>query len=160
MPMSDPYQTPDFTVLVTVLFTGLAALTGLAGYLVSRLTRQHLATRTPPTVWRDLSLTAVAGSLALYLWGCLHLVLLERQEIGNECAKRAEGVRVAAFHGDFVPLRLVCRTDADRSYTVVVPGYLNPSLAVLLLLALACAVTAAVLHRKQRTAKTEERPTL
>ncbi|MFD4597379.1 hypothetical protein ACFWPQ_05005 [Streptomyces sp. NPDC058464] len=160
MPMSDPYQAPDFTVLVTVLFTGLAALLGLAGYLASRLTRQNLGSRTPPTVWREMSLTAVTGSLALYLWGCLHLVFLERQEIGNECAKKAEGVRVAAFHGDFVPLRLVCRTDADRSYTVVVPGYLNPSLAVLLLLALACAITAAVLHRRQRTAKTEERPTL
>lgn len=152
MPLSDPYQPHDFTTLFTIVITGLAELIGLATYLGSRLTRQKLRARTPSAAWRDLSLLTVAASLAVYLWGCLHVLFLERQDIGTACAKKAEGIRVAAFHGDFLPLRLVCRTDAGHSYTVIIPGYLNPAGAVLLLSALACGITSLLCLLRQRTA--------
>lgn len=65
--------------------------------------------------------------------------------------------------GDFIPLRLVCEASDGRDYTVVIPDFINPTLAVLLLLALLGAVTATLLHRAQRTSArhvhTEERPT-
>ncbi|MFJ4782814.1 hypothetical protein [Streptomyces sp. NPDC088794] len=157
MPVSDPYQVHNYTVLSTIMIAGVAALLGLAVYLGSRLTGQNLRAYSPPTVWRDLSLLTATTSLALYLWGCLHIVFLERQEVGNECAKKAGGIRVAAFHGDFVPLQLVCRTDADRSFTVVIPDYINPSIAVLLLSALACGITSILLHRKRHSATCEQR---
>lgn len=153
----DPYRTHDFTALVSILLLGLSALLGLFVYLCSRLTGRRLRAYTPPAVWRDVSLVSVTASLALYVWGCLQLVFVERQEVGNACAEGAGGVRVAAFHGDFVPLRLVCRTDDGRSFTALVPDYINPSIAVLLLLALACAVASVLLHRKQLTASRKER---
>ncbi|WP_240499218.1 hypothetical protein [Streptomyces prasinus] len=149
---SDPYQTHGFTALFTVLLAGLPALIGLVAYLASRLMPERLCSRglrTPAAVCRDLALLCSAAALALYMWGCLHLLLLDRQGVGNACAKQSGGVRVAAFHGDFVPLRMVCRTDAGSVFTVVVPDYVNPSVAVLLLLVVTCATAGLLLHRAQ-----------
>ncbi|CAL9529235.1 hypothetical protein SUDANB176_04016 [Streptomyces sp. enrichment culture] len=160
MPASDPYQVHDYTVLFTILLAGPPALIGLAAYLASRLAPRQLRSRglrTPAAVCRDAAALCSAAALALYLWGCLHLVALERQEVGNACAKEADGVRVAAFHGDFVPLRLVCRTDAGNRFTVVVPDYINPSVAVLLLLAVACAATGLLLRREQHARRTAQK---
>ncbi|MGW0499508.1 hypothetical protein ACWD0Z_29995 [Streptomyces sp. NPDC003007] len=145
----DPYRTHDFTALLSILIVGSAALLGVFVYLCSRLTGQRLRAYTLPAVWCDVSLLSATGSLALYMWGCLELVFVERQEVGNACAEEAGGNRVAAFHGDLIPLRLVCRTDDGQSFTVLVPDYINPSIAALLLIALACAAASVLLHRRQ-----------
>ncbi|MCD7445280.1 hypothetical protein K4B79_44760 [Streptomyces lincolnensis] len=156
MPAPDPYQVHDYAVLSTILIAGAPALLGLLAYLGACLAPRRLRAHRPATALRDTGLLCAAAALAVYLWGCLHVVFLERQEIGNRCAQVAGGVRVAGFHGDFVPLRLVCRTDDGRDLTVVIPAYVNPSTAVLLLLALACAGAAALLARRARTASRKE----
>lgn len=136
------------------MIAGAAVLLGLTVYLFSRLARRGRTARTPPAAWRDLSLLALGASLALYLWGCLHLVLLDRQERGEECAT-VDGVLerpgADATTGEFIPLRLVCRMPDGSSHTAVVPDYINPTIAVLLLLALACGVISVLLHRKRHT---------
>ncbi|MFI9171422.1 hypothetical protein [Streptomyces lincolnensis] len=157
MPAPDPYQVHDYAVLSTILIAGAPALLAAVAYLGASLAPRRLRAHRPATALRDAGLLCSAAALALYLWGCLHVVFLERQEIGNRCAQVSGGVRVAGFHGDFVPLRLVCRTDDGRDLTVVVPSYLNPSIAVLLLLALACAGTAVLLQLGRRTASRKER---
>lgn len=96
VPVSDPYQVHDFTVLLA----GLPGLLGLAAYLVSRLTPgrlRSLALRTPAEVCRDLAALCSAAVLALYLWGCLPLLFLDRQDIGNACAEESDGVRAVAW---------------------------------------------------------------
>ncbi|GAA2419432.1 hypothetical protein [Streptomyces glaucus] len=150
--MTDPYQVHDFTVLLTILIAAPPALIGLIAFLGARLAPRRFrspGSRAPAAVLLDVTALCSAAVLALYLWGCLHVAFLGRQGVGNACAREADGARVAAFHGDFVPLRIVCRTDAGDSFTVVVPGYLNPSLAALLLLALACGAAGLLLRRKQ-----------
>ncbi|MEU7044338.1 hypothetical protein AB0A77_25215 [Streptomyces varsoviensis] len=94
-----------------------------------------------------------AAALALYLWGCFHLLFLEDQELAEECERqRPEGTpTLIGRRGDFIPLRLVCEASNGHDYSIVIPKYINPSIALLLLLALACALTAAALYRKQRT---------
>lgn len=152
--MTDPYQLHNYTALSTIMLAGSPALLGLLAYLGSRLTPQLLRAYAPPTVWRDLSLLATAGALALYLWGCLHLIFREREDVGHACDKEVgpDAPHMDAFHGDFIPLRIVCHTEDGHTYTPpVVPDYINPSIAVLLLLALAAGVTSAALHRKQRS---------
>ncbi|MCP3754049.1 hypothetical protein [Streptomyces sp. TBY4] len=156
---SDPYQGHGFPALFTIAFVGAALLVSLLVYLGSRLSRKHVRGGTPATACRDLSLTAAAGALAMYLWGCLHLLFVERQERGVECAKVqgvAEGPGAEAITGDFIPLQLVCHMPGGRTHTVLVPDYINPSVAVLLALALTAAVTSVALGRKQNTAQRKE----
>ncbi|MFE3071863.1 hypothetical protein [Streptomyces sp. NPDC059247] len=150
---ADPWAGHDFGVLLTVLFCGTAVLAGLTAFLGSRLAPRARRRYTPARAWRDASLLAVAAGLALYLWGCLHVLFLEDGEQAARCERhRPPGLpALVGRRGDFLPLRLVCEVSDGRDYTVVVPGFVNPTLAVLLLLALLGALTAALLHRKQRT---------
>lgn len=161
MPTTDPYQVHDFTVLLTILIAAPPVLIGLIVFLVSRLVPRRFRSsgpRTPAALCQDAAALCSAAALALYLWGCLQLAFLGRQGVGNACAEEAGGARVTAFHGDFVPLRLVCRTDAGDSFTVVVPDYVNPSLIALLLLSLVCGAAGLLLRRRRpapSTAHTE-----
>ncbi|MFE7748604.1 hypothetical protein [Streptomyces sp. NPDC057428] len=150
---SDPWQGHDFSILFTVLIAGTSALLGCTAYLCSRFSRRARHLCTPSRVWRDLSLAAAAATLALYLWGCLHLLFLEDQEEAMECEpNRPEGTpRLVGLRGDFVPLRLVCETLDGRDFAVVVPGYVDPALVALLLLALGCGLVSVLLRRKRRT---------
>ncbi|MEV5334882.1 hypothetical protein [Streptomyces werraensis] len=155
---SDPWQGHDTTVLFALLFTGAPALIGLTAYLGSRLTRRSRRLITPVRACRDASLAAVAVALALYLWGLLHVLVLEDQEQAHECERhRPEGGSdLVGRRGDFVPLRLVCEASDGRDYSVVVPGYINPSVTVLLVLALVAAAASGILHLKQRTPTPKE----
>lgn len=56
--------------------------------------------------------------------------------------------------GDFVPLRLVCETPNGHDYHVLIPDYINPALAGLLLLALGGAAASGLLNRARRRAFT------
>ncbi|WP_149825526.1 hypothetical protein [Streptomyces tailanensis] len=150
---SDPWQEHSPGVLLILLLTGAATLLGLTVYLCSQFARHARRRYTPFAVWRDMSLAAVAVALALYLWGCLHLLFLEDEKQGEPCERqRPEGIsKLVGRRADFIPLRLVCEASNGRDYSVVIPDYINPSVAVLLLLGLVCAVVSAVLHHKQRT---------
>ncbi|MFI2372815.1 hypothetical protein [Streptomyces sp. NPDC018833] len=150
---SDPWQGHNFAALFAILIAGAATVLGLSVYLCSRLTRQARRGYTPFAVWRDVTLATAAVALAHYLWGCLHVLFLEDQEQAEECERqRPEGTpTLVGRRGDFIPLRLVCEASDGRDYSVIIPDYINPTVAVLLLLALACAVTSALLHHKQRT---------
>ncbi|MFJ5274316.1 hypothetical protein [Streptomyces sp. NPDC088358] len=151
---SNPWQGHDFAVLSAVLLAGPATLVAATVYLCSRFTRQARRRRTPTAVWRDASLTAVTVALALYVWGCLHVLFLEDQEQAEACERaRPAGVpTLIGIRGDFIPLRLVCEASNGHDYSVVIPHYINPTIAVLLLLSLACALVSARLHHEQRTA--------
>ncbi|MEU8822531.1 hypothetical protein [Streptomyces sp. NPDC048636] len=150
---SDPWQGHNFAALFSILLTGTTTLLGLAIYLCSRFTRQAHRRYTPFAAWRDVSLATVAAALALYLWGCLHVLFLEDQEQAEECERqRPEGVpHLVGRRGDFIPLRLVCEASDGRDYSVIIPGYINPTIASLLLLALGCALVSVLLHHKLRT---------
>lgn len=150
---SDPWQGHNFAALLSILVAGAGTVLGLTVYLCSRFTRQARQQYTPFAVWRDVSLATAAVALALYLWGCLHVLFLEDQEQGEECERqRPEGTpTLVGRRGDFIPLRLVCEASDGRDYSVIIPDYINPTVAVLLLLTLACALTSALLHHKQPT---------
>lgn len=150
---SNPWQGHNFAALFPILIAGAATLLGLTGYLCSRFTRHARRRYTPFAVSRDLSLATVAAALALYLWGCLHVLFLEDQEQAEECERqRPDGIpRLVGLRGDFIPLRLVCEASDGHDYSIIIPDYINPTIALLLLLALACALTSAVLHHQQRT---------
>ncbi|MFF2996470.1 hypothetical protein ACFVTC_18130 [Streptomyces sp. NPDC057950] len=97
-------------------------------------------------------MATVTVALAFYIWGCLHVLFLEDQEQGEACEQaRPEGTpTLIGRRGDFIPLRLVCEASNGHDYSVVIPHYINPTVAVLLLLALACALGSVLLRYKQR----------
>ncbi|MFE2438832.1 hypothetical protein [Streptomyces sp. NPDC059409] len=140
-------------MLFTVMLAGAPTLIGLMVYLCSRFTRQARRRATPARMWRDVSLAGFAASIALYLWGLLHVLFLEDQEQAEECERqRPDGAPVlVGRRGDFIPLRLVCELSDGRDYSVVIPDYINPSLTMLLLFTLLSAVVFGFLHHKQRT---------
>lgn len=149
---SGPWQEHNPAVLLTLIFLDAVTLLSLTAYLCSRLTREARKRCTPAALCRDVSLAAVAVSLALYLWGCLHLLVLGRQERYVGCARAHPGgpADIDGITADFIPLRLTCHLPDGRSYPVVIPGCINPSIAALLTLALASLITAALLYRRQR----------
>ncbi|WP_158897172.1 hypothetical protein [Streptomyces hygroscopicus] len=51
---------------------------------------------------------------------------------------------------------MVCEASNGRDYSVLIPGCINPAIAVLLPLALVCALTSAFLRHKQRTRTREK----
>ncbi|MEV6246174.1 hypothetical protein AB0M38_08225 [Streptomyces sp. NPDC051742] len=150
---SDPWQGHDIGGSLTALFVGAVTLAGLTAYLGSRLSPRTLRRYTPARVWRDVSLAALAAATALYLWGLLHVVLTDEQKQAEECEllRPADVPRLVGLRGDFVPLRLVCETPNGHDYNVVVPDHINPSLAVLLPLALVGAAVSGLLHRTHST---------
>ncbi|MFJ4635383.1 hypothetical protein ACIP69_06870 [Streptomyces hygroscopicus] len=150
---ASPWHGHSFSVLLPIMLAGTAALLAIALYLCSRLTRQARLRRTPFAVWRDVSLVTVAAALALYLWGCLHVFFLDDQDQSEECElQRPGGIpRLVGLRGDFIPLRLVCEASNGRDYSVIIPGYISPAIAILLPLALVCGLISAFLHHKQRT---------
>ncbi|MFF8380801.1 hypothetical protein ACF07V_32220 [Streptomyces sp. NPDC015661] len=161
----DPWQEHDFGVLLAVVLCGAATLAGLAAYLGSRLTPRARRRYTPARVWRDASLAAAGAGVAVYLWGCLHVLFLDDRAQAEACEiHKPPGVpALVGRRGDFLPLRLVCEASDGRDYTVVIPASVNPTVTVLLLLALLGAATAGLLHRRRRGSvrrlPTEERPT-
>ncbi|MFE6285606.1 hypothetical protein [Streptomyces sp. NPDC057877] len=147
-------------VLVSVVMGGLVAVVALAVYLGSAVTRRRRRAATPATRWRDLSLLFATASLALYVWGCLHVFLRAGKAGGEDCFTLSDlerGVTLREAEGDFLPLRLVCHMSDGRSFPIVVPDYVNPSIAVLLPLAGMAAVTSAVLQRRQVNPPRRER---
>ncbi|MEU5285596.1 hypothetical protein AB0G97_16510 [Streptomyces sp. NPDC020755] len=150
---SAPWRGHDPATLIIVLFTGAAALASLTIYLCSRLARRARQSYTPVRAGRDVALAAVAAGIALYLWGLLHILFVEGQEQAEECERqRPEGVpALVGRRGDFLPLRLVCEASNSHDYSVLIPEYINPIVAVLMLLALLSAVASGVLHHRRRT---------
>lgn len=156
---SDPWQGHDVGGLFVGLFAGSTILMALTVYLGSRLSPGTLRRYTPARVCRDVSLAAVATGAVLYLWGLLHVLLTEEREQAEECAARrpADVPGLVGLRGDFVPLRLVCETPNGHDYDVLIPDYINPALAVLLLLALGGAAASGLLNRARRRAFTGRR---
>ncbi|WP_062014038.1 hypothetical protein [Streptomyces hygroscopicus] len=150
---ASPWQGHNFSVLLPIMLAGTATLLAIALYLCSRCTREARLRRTPFAVWRDVSLATVAAALALYLWGCLHVFFLDDQDQSEKCElQRPGGIpRLVGLRGDFIPLRLVCQASNGQDYSIIIPGYINPAIAILLPLALVCALTSTFLHHKQRT---------
>ncbi|WNF27450.1 hypothetical protein RI138_11720 [Streptomyces sp. C11-1] len=139
---------------MVVFFVGITTLVSITAYLCSRLARRTRPRYTSVRAGRDVALAAIAAGIALYLWGLLHVLFLEDQEQAQECERqRPEGVpSLVGRRGDFLPLRLVCEASNGRDYSVLIPEYINPTIAVLTLLALLSAVASVVLHPMQRTA--------
>ncbi|MFE9799957.1 hypothetical protein ACFYP6_13900 [Streptomyces goshikiensis] len=133
---SGSYSGHDIGVLLAVILLCFLALAVCGVYLIVSATRRGGQADTTWGQWRYVALLCACGALGFYLWGCSHLLFLDETRQFEACLEAGgpeKAARVNAFVGDFIPLRLLCRTDGGGSYSAGVPGYVNPVVAVLTL---------------------------
>ncbi|MEU1815933.1 hypothetical protein ABZ543_12170 [Streptomyces roseifaciens] len=157
---SDPFEGHDSGTLLAIMLCGTATLGGLAIYLLSSFTRRRRSSYPPATTCGDVAASFCIGALSLYLWGCAQILLTSLEgEYKFEACEKAGGFerakQVDAYIGDYIPLRFTCHMPGgEPGFEAVVPGYLNPSMAALLLAALAVGIASAALHMRQRRGST------
>ncbi|MER5214213.1 hypothetical protein ABT063_27480 [Streptomyces sp. NPDC002838] len=146
---SDPYEGHNYFVLLAImLLAGPAALLALAGYAAAAGRRWREGR--PGALWECCAALALAASIAVYMWGCLHLMFVDDRNMVEECAKAGgedKARQVDGYIGEFVPLRFICHMPNGRSYTAIVPDYINPTAAAFLLL-MACCICMSVIQRR------------
>ena len=147
-------------VLVALIAGGTVAVLALSVYLGSALTRTPRREYTWASRWRDAGLLLVTAALALYVWGCMRIFFLYGGERGEDCFSLRDlqrGVALDKTTGNFIPLRLVCHMSDGRNVSIIVPDYANPTMGILLVLAVACGITAVVpQHKRRRTTQLQE----
>lgn len=141
MTASDPFEGHSPLALVLIILVGLIVAASLAVYGFSTMARHGVRRSGPATVFRSLATLAAAAAVAVYVWGAVHLVLMDDTAITQACREAVGKARAAGidrYEASYIPLRLGCQVGGDEVYAVGVPGYVNPA-------ALGFALTAAVL---------------
>lgn len=119
-------------ILLSILAVAVAAVPTLGGYGVAVLVRGR---RRRDRVLRGLAAVAAAVTIAVYSWGAL--AMLQDETAATEACQQAVGPThagdVAGYEISFVPLRFGCRVDGVGTYEAFVPGFVNPTALVLVL---------------------------
>ncbi|MFJ3839401.1 hypothetical protein ACIPY6_28395 [Streptomyces sp. NPDC090054] len=139
---SSPHASGSFEghnpiALITVVLVGLVAAAGLLAYALNAR---------PPR--RRIAAACTAGAVGLYVWGALPLLFLDESATFDACLKTVgqdRMARVDEYRATFVPLGLECHVPDDPGrHVAVVPPYVNPGAALLLLGALGAGVSALI----------------
>ncbi|REE64521.1 hypothetical protein BX257_7214 [Streptomyces sp. 3212.3] len=144
----DAPPTAHGLVLVAVMAGGWPAVISLCVYLVASVPR--LRRRAARERWRDVAIVFATAALALYVWACSRIYFLYGHEGGVDCFTLDDlrrGTKLDGVSGSFTPLQLTCHMSDGHSLDIIVPGYLNPTIAVLLLLGLVCVLRWMLLRR-------------
>ncbi|WP_018545455.1 hypothetical protein [Streptomyces sp. LaPpAH-108] len=125
-----------------VLMIGLVLVISLIGYLCSSVVRrdQLPSGRLP---FRAGVVLSVCAAVCVYLWGLFYMPSDDVHYLRQSCAEAGgeeRAARVVGYETSFVPLRFVCRVDGGGGISTI-PSWINPTVGVLVLLAL---ITAAV----------------
>ncbi len=153
MTKSEPFSGAVGVLHTALIWGGPVAVIGLLAFLAASVTPQRRLQATLTTRWRDASLLFATAALALYTFGCLDIAFRYGGEGGESCVTGddvVKGVRLAEVDGNLVPLRVVCHLTDGRAFDLIVPAFLNPAVAVLLLLALGAGIASILAHRAQR----------
>lgn len=141
MTASDPFEGHSPLALLLIILVGLILAAGLAVYGFSTMARQGVWGSGPGTLLRSLAALAAAAAAAVYVWGAVHLALMDDTAVTQACRDAVGQARAAGidrYEAGYIPLRLGCHVAGDGTYAGGVPGYVNPA-------ALGFALTAAAL---------------
>ncbi|MFB7178051.1 hypothetical protein ACFCYI_10140 [Streptomyces sp. NPDC056257] len=126
---------------------------GLLGYGIGTLGRRG---------W-NRNVAALLGAVAagFHAWGLLHVAgaVVEAEDGGASSSPlppcrtpgpQERAAKVVDYSVDYVPLRFVCETTGGGSYAAEsVPGYVNPTVAGLVLASAVCAVVPALVSGRR-----------
>ncbi|MEV7779927.1 hypothetical protein [Kitasatospora sp. NPDC088351] len=144
-----PYEGHDGIALLLLTLAGVIATPGLFVYGVRVLIRARRA-GTRAAALAPAAVLTWAGVAGMYTWGLLHLFMSDDYGDSRACTAAAGTGRVVGYDPSFVPLEFGCRIDDGRTAGVIVPGYVNPVLAVLAVCAVALTVRA-ITRRQEGT---------
>ncbi|OKJ16697.1 hypothetical protein [Kitasatospora sp. CB01950] len=148
MPADQPFVRHEGTVVLLMLLFGFLTTPVLILYGVRGLLRARQAVSRAAILVAG-SVLAWAMTIGLYTWGLLHLFIADDYTEARAC-DAALGKSLVGYDPSFVPLRFDCIGSDGHTASVVVPSYINPVLAVLVV----CAVTLtafAIVRTKERT---------
>ncbi|MEU8673798.1 hypothetical protein [Streptomyces sp. NPDC048560] len=135
---TDPYAGHGVLALGLVILVGLLVAGALVVYACVTFARLGVGRTDALVLLRPVAALAAAGAVGLYVWGALHLALLDETRQDSAC-KEAVGpahvMEIDAYRPTYIPLGLGCHVRSGDTYQAGVPGYVNPAVAALALTA-------------------------
>lgn len=141
----EPYAGHDGALLLLLLLAGLITVLCLTVHGFRRLMRSGPGKGR--LLIRPAAVLAWDVTVGMYTWGLVHLFFLDGYARSQAC-NDAVGDKLSGYVPSFVPLRFGCRTGDGRVVEAVIPSYLNPAVAVLLVCSLALTGLALAHHKK------------
>ncbi|MER5874469.1 MULTISPECIES: hypothetical protein [unclassified Streptomyces] len=126
----DPYAGHNPLGVLLLTFAGLIGTPWLIVHGIRLLLPARRA-RTDGAVLKAARSLTGAAALGVYTWGLLHLFFLDESGQSRACASAIGARRLTGYEPSFVPLHFGCRTSGGHTVEAVVPGWVNPVAAVL-----------------------------
>ncbi|WP_223190699.1 hypothetical protein [Streptomyces sp. TRM68416] len=136
----DPYEGHNPLVLLLVILVALGAAATLAVVGCATLARHGVRRSGLLVQLRSCAALAGAGAALLYAWGALHLMLLDEtgRDLGcKEAVGTAQAWDIDSYRPTYIPLGLGCHLKSGTTYSIGVPGYVNPAVGALAFTAVA-----------------------
>ncbi|MEV1009159.1 hypothetical protein [Streptomyces sp. NPDC049881] len=143
MSADEPFIRHDGALLLLLLQGCSIAFVWLTVAGIRRLFRA-LRRRESPLL--PAALLAWGATVAVYAWGLILLGFADDYYEDRECDKAVGDRTLIGYEPTFLPLRFGCETDDGDVVQVIIPGWLNPSGALLTL----CAAVLTAVHIAQR----------
>ncbi|MGW7658448.1 hypothetical protein ACWGMA_24125 [Streptomyces asiaticus] len=155
-PSSLASDSPDGLNSILLLFIcliGVIVIFTLIGLLGSGMAKRRGRRKTRAEWFGGIALLSVCATIALYIWGALHLMFMESDTMREACAKARspeKAAQVDRYSASYLPLRFTCRIDEGGSYGAAVPGYVNPAMGIAFVLAIATGAVSVVARDQNR----------
>ncbi|MCM3809991.1 hypothetical protein ND808_29745 [Streptomyces sp. DR7-3] len=130
----------DSILLLFICLIGVIVIFTLIGMVGSGIAKRTGRRKTQDEWLGGTALLSVCATVALYIWGALHVMFMENDNMREECAKAGGAVKAAQvdrYEAHYFPLRFTCHIDEGGSYDAAVPGYVNPAMTIAFVLAIA-----------------------
>jgi hypothetical protein len=125
-----------------VILVGVVVAASMAFRAINVLTRRGFRQGRERLTFRYLAMLIWSAAIAAYIWGSLHLLLDETA--ADAACKTAVGPEhaghVSSYDISYFPLHFGCRVTGVGTFEGAVPGYLNPTVVALLLVAIALSI--------------------
>ncbi|WP_262699801.1 MULTISPECIES: hypothetical protein [Streptomyces] len=152
-PTADSAGELNSILLLFICLIGVIVIFTLIGVLGSGIARRTGRRKTRAEWLGGIALLSVCATVALYIWGALHVMFMESYNKSEACAKAggaAKAAQVDRYSASYFPLRFTCRIDEGGSYDAAVPGYVNPAMAIAFVLAIATGAVSVVARDQNR----------
>ncbi|MFE7528948.1 hypothetical protein ACFU7Y_25010 [Kitasatospora sp. NPDC057542] len=149
MSADQPFARHDGAVGLLLLLVCVVATPWLTWYGLRALARARGAGSRVKALACCSALTW-AAAFGLYAFGLLHLMMADDYTEGRAC-NAAVGKQLVGYDPSFIPLEFGCVSSDGHTVPVVIPSYVNPVLAVLVVCAVTLTVFAVVRSKEKFT---------
>ena len=142
MVAGDPWALPNPIALLVIVLGGLVIAVSMAFRAINVLARRGFRPGRERLTFRYLAMLVWSVAIAAYVWGAVHLI--QDETSANANCQKAVGTEyaghIASYEISWFPLHFGCRINGVGTFEATVPGYLNPTVVALLLVAIALSI--------------------